>query len=181
MMQANNLNNLIKEPTCCQSNNPCQINLILTNQKSMYKFSNTFKTGLSDHHKLISTILKSCNFKGTPRLKVYQSFKSFSIDNFKSILNQKLNNLSSTTYDDFEETFLVCWINMLSLRKKYYDTIMTPWWPKNFGRKSWKDLNSNVSITKREITKIGLFIKKKEITVYRYWGKPKKLILKTEH
>ena len=93
MMETYNLNNLIKEPTCFQSNNPCQIDLILTNQKGMYKCSNTFKTGLSEHHKLISTISKSGNFKGTPRLKVYQSYKSFSIDSFKGILNQKLNNL----------------------------------------------------------------------------------------
>ena len=28
------------------------------------------------------------------------------MDNFKSILNQKLNNLSSTTFDGFEETIL---------------------------------------------------------------------------
>ena len=33
-------------------------------------------------------------------------------------------------------------------------------WPNNFERKSWKDLNSKISITKREITKIGPFIKK---------------------
>ena len=105
-MQAHNLNNLIKEPTCFQSNNPSQIDLILTNQKSMYKFSNTFETGLSDHHKLISTISKSNSFKGAPRIKVYRSYKSFNIDNFKCILNQKLNNLSSTAYDDFDEIFL---------------------------------------------------------------------------
>ena len=71
MMQAYNLNNLIKEPTCFQSNNPSQIDLILTNQKSMYKFSDTFETGLSDHHKLISTISKSGSFKRTHRIKVY--------------------------------------------------------------------------------------------------------------
>ena len=40
MMQAYNLNNLIKEPTCFQSNNPSQIDVILTIQNSMYKFSN---------------------------------------------------------------------------------------------------------------------------------------------
>ena len=33
-------------------------------------------------------------------------------------------------------------------------------------RKSRKDLNSEISITKREITKTGPFIKNKEITVY---------------
>ena len=105
MIQAYNLNNLIKEPTCFQSNNPSQIDLILTNQESMYTFSNTFETGLSNHHKFVSTISKSGSFKGTPR-KGYRFYKSFNIDNFKSILNQKLNNLSSTIYDNIEETFL---------------------------------------------------------------------------
>ena len=36
MMQAYNPDYLIKEPTCFQSNNPHQIDLILANQKSMY-------------------------------------------------------------------------------------------------------------------------------------------------
>ena len=46
------------------------------------------------------------------------------------------------------------------LKKKYYDTTTATLWRKNFERKSWKDLNSKISITKREITKIGPFIKK---------------------
>ena len=71
MMQAFNLNNLIKETTCFQSNNPTQIDLIIKNQKIMCKFSNTFETFLSDHHKLISTISKSGSFKGTPRIKLF--------------------------------------------------------------------------------------------------------------
>ena len=37
---------------------------------------------------------------------MYRSYKCFKIDYFKSVLNQKLNNLSSFTYGDFEETFL---------------------------------------------------------------------------
>ena len=47
---------------------------------------------------------------------------------------------------------------------------------KNFKRISWKDLNSKISIAKREITKTGPFIKNKEITVYQ-----KILPQKTEH
>ena len=94
MMQAYNLNNLIKESTCFQSNNSSQIDLILTNQKSMHKFSNTFETGLCDHHKLISTISKSGSFKRTLQIKVYRSYNSFNIDNFKNILNQKLSLLN---------------------------------------------------------------------------------------
>ena len=72
----------------------------------MYKFSNTFETDLSNHRKFISTISRSGSFKGTPQIKVYRSYKSCGIDNFKSILNQKLIILSSNTYDDIEETFL---------------------------------------------------------------------------
>ena len=69
-------------------------------KKYVYEF------GLSDHHKLIWTIWKSESFKRTRRIQFDRSYKSFKIDNFNSILNQKLNNLSSTTYGDFEETFL---------------------------------------------------------------------------
>ena len=115
MMQAYNVNNLIKESTCFQSNNPNQTYLILTNQKNMYRFWNTFETGQSYHHKLLSNISKSGSFKGTARVKVYQSLN---VDNFKSVLNQKLNNLSSTTFDDFEETFLSLMNKHAPLKKK---------------------------------------------------------------
>ena len=53
------LDNLINMPTCYQSNDPTCIDLILTNKKNLFKLSDTFKAGLFDHHKLISTILKS--------------------------------------------------------------------------------------------------------------------------
>ena len=84
-----------------QSNNPIQIDLKVTDQKIMYKFSKTFETSLSDHHKLILG-----SFKSIPRIKLCRSYKSFSIDNFKNIQNQKLNNLSNTTYHDFGKTKL---------------------------------------------------------------------------
>ena len=84
----------------------------------MCKFSNTSETGLSDNHKLISTISKSGSFKRTPQIKVYRSYKYFNTDNFESILNQKLNNLPSTAYDDFEETFLSLLNKDAPLKKK---------------------------------------------------------------
>ena len=84
----------------------------------MYKFSNTFETSLTDHHKLISTVSKSGSFKGTLRINVYRSYKFLNINSFKSILNQKLNKLSSTTYDDFEEAFLSLLNKHAPLKKK---------------------------------------------------------------
>ena len=35
----------------------------------MYQLSNTFETGLSDHHELFSTVAKSRSFKGRSREK----------------------------------------------------------------------------------------------------------------
>ena len=66
ILQAYDLSNLIKKPTCYQSYTPSCIDLILTNRKHLFQLSNTFETGLSDHHKLICTILKSGGFKGAP-------------------------------------------------------------------------------------------------------------------
>ena len=71
-LQAYILTSLIKEMTCFQASNPSYIDLILTNQKNMYKLSNTFETGISDHHKLISTVAKSGSFKGRLREKNLQ-------------------------------------------------------------------------------------------------------------
>ena len=53
--QVYDFSSLLKKPTCYQSNTPSCIDLILTNRKSLFKLSNTFETGLSDHHKLFCT------------------------------------------------------------------------------------------------------------------------------
>ena len=56
-------------PTSYQLHIPTGNDHILTNQKSLFKFSKTFETGLSDHHKLISTAMKSGSFKFPPKMK----------------------------------------------------------------------------------------------------------------
>ena len=67
LMQMDDLPPLIKEPTCFQSRNPTCIDNVLTNQKAMFKLDRLFETGLSDHHKLISVVIKSGTFRGPPR------------------------------------------------------------------------------------------------------------------
>ena len=52
----NNLESLIKKPTCCNHNeNPTCIDLILTNKPGYFQHSNLFKIGISDFHLLIAT------------------------------------------------------------------------------------------------------------------------------
>ena len=68
--------------------------------------SDTFKTGLSDHHKLFSTILKSGRFKGKRKEKIYRSYRQFNSKGFKMDLKFTVNHLTSSSLDNFENIFL---------------------------------------------------------------------------
>ena len=104
--QAYDFSSLIKKLTCYQSNTPSCIDLTLTNWTSLFKLSNTFETGLSDHHKLDCTILKSEGFKGAPIEKIYKSYKTINVNNFKNTLKFELEKIKSERYDELEAAFL---------------------------------------------------------------------------
>ena len=57
-LDSNNLTNLIKTNTCFKGKGS-SIDLILTNRKYSFKYTSSYETGLSDHHHLIYTMLKS--------------------------------------------------------------------------------------------------------------------------
>ena len=118
-IRAYNLGSLIKEATRFQSSNPSCIDLVLTNQKNMYKLSNTFETGISDHHKLISTVAKSGSFKGRPREKIYRSYRSFNIETFKKTLSGKLSRLESNSYSESGIAFLAVLNKQAPLKTKF--------------------------------------------------------------
>ena len=105
LMQIYDLSPLINEPTCVQSHNPTCIDNFLTNQKAMFKLSRLFETGLSDHHKLISVVMKSGVFRGPPRKKVYRSYKKFDLEHFSIALKSELEKLSDSAYNEFETAF----------------------------------------------------------------------------
>ena len=63
------LESFIDSPTCYKSINPTCINLILTNKKNHFMKPPTFEKGLSDHHKLIITIVRKTISKGNSRKK----------------------------------------------------------------------------------------------------------------
>ena len=118
-IQAYDFGSLIKKPTRYQSNTPSCIDLILTNRKSLFKLSNTFQTGLSDHHKLVCTILKSRGFKGAPIEKIYRSYKTFDVSNFKNTLKIELEKVKSESYGEFEAVFLKEPNKHAPLKKKF--------------------------------------------------------------
>ena len=58
-VQSLKLFNLIKTNGCFKGKDSC-IDLILTNRKYCFKHSSTFEKGLSDHHHVAGSMLKTC-------------------------------------------------------------------------------------------------------------------------
>ena len=71
-MQLHDMSHLINEPTNCESHGPTYNGNILKSRKTMFKTFKTFENGLSDHHKLVPTIITSGSFRGPPRKKYIQ-------------------------------------------------------------------------------------------------------------
>ena len=75
-IQSFNLFNIIKSNTCFKGDGTC-IHLIPANKKYCLKRSFTFETGLSNHHHLIYSMLKTTFKKDEPKLYKYCDYKKF--------------------------------------------------------------------------------------------------------
>ena len=73
--------NLIKENTRCKGAGSC-IDSILTNSKYSFQYCSSKETGLSDHHHLIFSMMKTKSALEEPKRLVYRNFKRFNSDYF---------------------------------------------------------------------------------------------------
>ena len=78
------------------------IDLILTNRTFSFENTQMFETGLSDHHHLVYTMLKTTFQKSEPKQLIYRDFKNFYLESFK---NDLLENMVHKSYDEFERKF----------------------------------------------------------------------------
>ena len=81
------------------------INLILTNRKYCFKNTSSYETGISDHHHLIFSIMKTTSASEEPKKFVYCDYKTFSHENFKNDLLSKTVN-ENADYSKFEREFI---------------------------------------------------------------------------
>ena len=102
-LNSNNLYNLIKSNTCFKGKDSC-IDLSLTNRKYSFKGSDSYETGISDHHHMIYTMLKSCFNNTEPKLSNYRDLEHFSQEDFKEDLREVLCDCGNS-YDDFDHIF----------------------------------------------------------------------------
>ena len=164
-LQAYNLTSLIKKATYFQSSNPSCIDLILTNQKNMYKLSNTFETGLSDHHKLKRLLLNLEVSKEGREKKIYKSYRSFTIETFKKTLNNKLSRLESNYYSEFGKAFLIVLNKQAPLKTKFLRHNNNPFMTKELQKAVMKRSHLKNRYNKNRNYENWFYIKNKEIFV----------------
>ena len=99
-----NFINLVKGNTCFKGKGSC-IDLILTNRRYSFKHTSFIETGLSDHHHLISSMMKTTFEKEESKVLVYQDYKNFSFNSFKSELLSKFHH-NNVTFTSFENNFV---------------------------------------------------------------------------
>ena len=86
-LNSNNLVNLVKTNTCFKGSGSC-IGLILTDRKYSFKNTTSYETGLSDHHHMILTMLKTTFQQKEPKCFSYRDYKTFVFEISKVIFRK---------------------------------------------------------------------------------------------
>ena len=103
-MDSQNVVSLIKNKTCFKGTGSC-IYLILTNRKCSFKNTSLYETGLSDHHHLIYSVIKTIFKCEEPKKLIYRNYSNFSQKDFQ---NELLLNIGdeNNNYLEFEKNFV---------------------------------------------------------------------------
>ena len=89
----NSLFNHMKDKTCFKSDKGTCIDLILSNKKYSLQHTGTVDTGISDHHHLVYTMLKTTYAKLPPKKITYRAYKNFNEDKFLRKYKSKRSEL----------------------------------------------------------------------------------------
>ena len=76
----------------------------------------TFETGVSDHHKLIDTMLRSTFAKGKPKKIIYRCYRNFDNKKFEEKLQKQLPSVSD--FESFQFAFKIILNQLGSLKQK---------------------------------------------------------------
>ena len=114
-----NLKNIVKESTCFKNSlKPSTIDLFLTNSSSYFQNTKTFFTGLSEFHKLVTTMLKISFPKRKPLEVNYRNFKHLDEFSFNEDLKLAFDNTDVQTCEEFEGIFMRLLDHHTPLKKK---------------------------------------------------------------
>ena len=88
-LEDNSFVNLIKSNTCFKSKPGSCIDLILTNKSKRFQNPGVMEAGVSDHHALIFSFLKTTFTKMPPNKLQYRNYKKFEIYSFLRDVEQQ--------------------------------------------------------------------------------------------
>ena len=129
-MEHYNYYNLITNNTCFKGDDSC-IYLIFTNRKHCFKNTSSFETGISDHHHLIHSMLKTTFEKEESKKVTYCSYKQFQWENFGKDLTSSLWNCNGE-YENYEQNFIKVLHTHASKKIKILRGNHKPHYNKNF-------------------------------------------------
>ena len=119
LLDINSLHNMHNLKTCWKGSQGSCIDLFLTSKKYSFQNTGVFETGVSDHHSLIYTMLKSKFVKLPPKRYVYRSYKHFNQNYFSYELDYQLNNHTIQKYEDFDKVFTSVLDKFAPLKTKF--------------------------------------------------------------
>ena len=112
------LKNLIIEPTCYKNSGKLTcIDLLLTNQPTLFQRKAVLETGVSDFHLLTVTKFKMSFQKFKPHIITYQNCKSYDNDVLRSEI-QTFCSLDETDIGLFNESIFCSFNKHAPVRKK---------------------------------------------------------------
>ena len=115
----NGLKNLINEPTCYKnSEKPTWIDLIPTNQPTLFQHNTILDTGLYDFHLFTVTEFKINFQKCKPHIFTYRNYKNYDNDVFSSEI-QSSCSLNEMDLGLFKESIFCIFNKHGPIRKKY--------------------------------------------------------------
>ena len=167
--------NLVKEKTCFKNlDNPSCIDLIVTNSYNSFQNTSTICTGLSDFHKMVVTVLKSCFQKQNPKEIMYRDYKKFDISNFKSELKCALNETKMKSYGNFEKVFLQVLDKHAPVKKKLVRANGVPYMTKALRKAIMRRSQLEKSFYKHRTTEKKVLYKKHKNYCSRLYKRERK-------
>ena len=119
--ETHNLENIVIGPTCFKNPlHPTSIDLMLTNIIRGFQNSVNIESGLSVHHMMTISVMKSFFPKQTPSLIRYRCYRKFNSKNFGKELFENLEKLNEDArYEDFEAKFMTTLNKHAPMKKKF--------------------------------------------------------------
>ena len=122
-----NAKNTIKESSCFKNVlNPSCIYLFITNSPLSFQSTIAVINGLSDFHKMVTTVMKMSFKKHSSIERHYRDYKYFDRTKFKNNLNEKLSE-GISNYESFETTFTEVLKKHAPLKKKLFRANHAPY------------------------------------------------------